>query len=67
MNCLPPEHNPKATEHIEEQIELAKTLEAGGYLYSISDGLYFDTSRFPRYAELAASISKGRPRARGSA
>ncbi|MBK7947463.1 MAG: cysteine--tRNA ligase [Deltaproteobacteria bacterium] len=53
VNCLPPEHNPKATEHIPEQIDLAKRLEAGGYLYRIEDGLYFDTSRFPRYAELA--------------
>jgi len=59
VNCLPPEHNPKATDHIEEQIELAKTLEAGGYLYSISDGLYFDTSRFPRYAELAGLDLEG--------
>jgi cysteinyl-tRNA synthetase len=53
VNCLPPEHNPKATEHIPEQIDLARKLEAGGYLYRIADGLYFDTSRFPRYAELA--------------
>ena len=53
VNCLPPEHNPKATDHIPEQIELARRLEAGGYLYRIADGLYFDTSRFPRYAELA--------------
>jgi cysteinyl-tRNA synthetase len=53
VNCLPPEHNPKATEHIPEQIELAERLQAGGYLYPIKDGLYFDTSRFPRYAELA--------------
>ena len=59
VNCLPPEHNPKATDHIEEQIELAKTLEAGGYLYSISDGLYFDTSRFPRSAELAGLDLEG--------
>jgi len=53
VNCLPPEHNPRATEHIAEQIELARSLEAGGYLYRIDDGLYFDTSLFPRYAELA--------------
>lgn len=53
VNCLPPEHNPRATEHIAEQIELAQRLEAGGYLYRIEDGLYFDTSLFPRYAELA--------------
>lgn len=53
VNCLPPEHNPRATGHIAEQIELAQRLEAGGYLYRIEDGLYFDTSLFPRYAELA--------------
>jgi cysteinyl-tRNA synthetase len=53
VNCIPPEQNPKATDHIPEQIELAQRLEAGGYLYSIFDGLYFDTSLFPRYAELA--------------
>jgi len=59
VNCIAPEHNPKATDHIEEQIELAKKLEAGGYLYSIPDGLYFDTSRFPRYAELAGLDLEG--------
>jgi cysteinyl-tRNA synthetase len=53
VNCLPPEHNPKATDHIAEQIALGLRLEAGGYLYTIEDGVYFDTSRFPRYAELA--------------
>jgi cysteinyl-tRNA synthetase len=59
VNCLPPEHNPKATEHIEDQIELAKKLEAAGYLYQIPDGLYFDTSLFPRYAELAGLDLEG--------
>ncbi len=53
VNCLPPEHNPRASEHIREQIELARKLEEKGYLYTIPDGVYFDTSRFPRYAELA--------------
>ncbi len=53
VNCLAPEHNPKATEHIAEQIELAERLEAAGYLYSIEDGIYFDTSLFGRYDELA--------------
>jgi len=59
VNCIAPEHNPKATEHIEDQIELAKKLEAGGYLYSVPDGLYFDTNRFPRYAELAGLDLEG--------
>jgi cysteinyl-tRNA synthetase len=53
LNCLPPEALPKATEHIPEQIGLAQTLEARGYTYRIADGLYFDTTKFPRYAEFA--------------
>lgn len=59
VNCQPPEHNPKATEHIAEQIELGQKLEAGGYLYRIEDGIYFDTSKFDRYAELAGLDLEG--------
>lgn len=43
----------KATEHIEEQIELVKSLEEKGYTYKTSDGIYFDTSKFERYADFA--------------
>jgi cysteinyl-tRNA synthetase len=53
LNCLEPEHNPRATDHIAEQIALGERLDAGGYLYRLDDGMYFDVSRFPRYAELA--------------
>jgi cysteinyl-tRNA synthetase len=42
-----------ATDHIPEQIEMIRTLEEKGYVYRIDDGLYFDTSKFPRYAEFA--------------
>jgi len=59
VNCLPPEQNPKATEHIAEQIDLGQKLEAGGYLYRIEDGIYFDTAQFPRYAELAGLDLEG--------
>ncbi len=44
---------PKATEHIPEQIELVKKLEAGGHTYNIDDGVYFDTSTFNDYGKLA--------------
>ncbi len=44
---------PRATDHIQEQIELVKKLEAKGYTYIISDGVYFDTSKFTAYAEFA--------------
>ena len=43
---------PRATEHIEEMVELIETLEEKGYAYRISDGVYFDTSRFEDYNRL---------------
>ena len=43
---------PRATEYIKEQIALAKTLEEKGFAYRLSDGLYFDTQKFPKYGEL---------------
>lgn len=53
LNLLPPEFMTKATEHIGEQIALVKTLEAKGYTYHTSDGIYYDTSKFPSYADFA--------------
>jgi cysteinyl-tRNA synthetase len=45
-------HFPKATEYIPEQIAIVKTLEKKGFTYKTSDGIYFDTSRFPHYGKL---------------
>ena len=53
LNCLDPEVLCKASEHVPEQIEMIRTLEAKGVTYLIEDGVYFDVSKFPRYAELA--------------
>lgn len=53
LNLLPPEHIPHATSHIAEQIELVKILETKGYAYKTSDGIYYDTSKFARYADFA--------------
>lgn len=53
LNCLEATVYCKASEHIDEQIALARTLESRGYTYRIDDGLYFDTSKFPAYAEFA--------------
>lgn len=43
---------PKATEHIEKQVEIIKILEEKGFTYITSDGVYFDTSRFKDYGKL---------------
>ncbi|MCL4683837.1 cysteine--tRNA ligase [Myxococcota bacterium] len=53
LRCLEADVYCKATEHIPQQIELARRLEAKGYTYLLEDGLYFDTSKFPRYADFA--------------
>ncbi|MEN6409800.1 MAG: cysteine--tRNA ligase [Anaerolineaceae bacterium] len=39
----------KATDHIKEQIDLVKCIEAKGFTYRTSDGIYFDTSRLKDY------------------
>lgn len=43
---------PRATQYIGEQIALVKTLLQKGYAYQTSDGVYFDTARFPHYGKL---------------
>lgn len=43
----------RATEHIKQQIDLVKVLEEKGYTYRTSDGIYFDSLKFPRYADFA--------------
>jgi len=53
LNIIEPSIWCKATEHIREQIELIKKLEAKGYTYKTSDGIYFDTSKFKDYGKLA--------------
>ena len=53
LHVSPPDVLCRATHHIAQQIEMIRRLEAKGVTYRIPDGVYFDTSKFPRYAELA--------------
>jgi cysteinyl-tRNA synthetase len=53
LNCLEPTVLPRATDHIAEQVELIEKLEAQGVTYRTSDGIYFDVTKFPRYADFA--------------
>ena len=49
----------RATEHIAEQIAMVRGLEKKGYTYSLEDGIYFDTSRFPGYGAMAGLDLQG--------
>lgn len=53
LGLVRPDHMPRATEYIPQQIEFVKELEAKGYTYLIDDGVYFDTSKLDNYGELA--------------
>ncbi len=53
LNLLPPTKYTKATDYIQEQIDMVKCLDDKGYTYVTSDGVYFDTSKLKDYGKLA--------------
>jgi len=53
LNLVEPSKICPATEYIEQQTKLVDLLDEKGYLYDTQDGLYFDTSKFERYADFA--------------
>lgn len=53
LGLLLPEHVTKATDFIPQQLDLVRILKEKGFTYQITDGIYFDTSKFPSYADFA--------------
>ncbi len=53
LGLIEPTHITKATDYIEQQLALVKTLKEKGFTYQIDDGIYFDTSKFPTYSDFA--------------
>ncbi|MBT8338586.1 MAG: cysteine--tRNA ligase [Desulfatitalea sp.] len=53
LNILDPTLWCKATDTIDDQIALIRTLEQKGYTYKTKDGVYFDTSKFEGYTKLS--------------
>lgn len=53
LNILKPEKFTKATEYIKNMIKLVERLEAKGYTYRTSDGIYYDTSKFENYGQMS--------------
>lgn len=53
LGLIPPEHLIKATDFIPQQLDLIRVLKEKDYTYQTTDGIYFDTSKFPTYADFA--------------
>lgn len=58
LNLAKPKKFSRATDYIQEQIDIARTLEQKGYTYETSDGLYFDTAQFKEYGNLSGFNAK---------
>lgn len=53
LKLIRPNHLPRATDYIAQQIAFVQALESKGFTYSIHDGVYFDTSKLSDYGKLA--------------
>ncbi|HJY98214.1 MAG TPA: cysteine--tRNA ligase [Patescibacteria group bacterium] len=53
LNILRPEVICKATDHIQDQIDLITKIFEKGYAYDTPEAVYFDTTKFEHYGELS--------------
>ena len=53
LNIQKPDMFPKATDHIPQMIAMVRELERKGFTYRTTDGIYFDTTKFPSYVDFA--------------
>lgn len=58
LNIIAPTVFSRATEHIQEMIDMNKTLEEKGFTYVAEGNLYFDTSKFNKYWSLIGKEQK---------
>ncbi|MDC3062740.1 cysteine--tRNA ligase [Candidatus Pelagibacter sp.] len=53
LNCEQPNHEPKATEHISEMIEMISVLIKKGFAYENNKHVYFEVKKFKDYGQLS--------------
>src|SRR5882672_5660853 len=53
LNLEPPEHVARATEHIDDMVELIQRLTAKGFTYTSDGSTYYRIAKFPGYGKLS--------------
>ncbi|MBQ3464879.1 cysteine--tRNA ligase [Candidatus Saccharibacteria bacterium] len=53
LELIEPEIWSRATDYINEDIEAVDLMSKNGFTYETTDGVYYDTSKFDRYADFA--------------
>ncbi len=56
LRIQPAHEFPKATDHIQEMIEIVERLVETGYAYEADGNVYFAVSQFPEYGKLSGNI-----------
>jgi len=53
LNWLPPDHFPRATQHLPQMVDLIGRLVANGHAYVAEGHVYFSVASWPTYGELS--------------
>jgi len=53
LGCLPPTHEPRATQHIDDMIAVIVDLERRGLAYAVDGDVFYAVDRFPGYGKLS--------------
>ena len=56
LNILPASWFPKATDHIDEMLEIVERLVETGHAYEVEGNVYFSVSNFADYGQLSGNI-----------
>ena len=56
LNIQPARHFPRATDHVQEMLEIVQRLVEKGYAYQVEGNVYFEVSRFSGYGKLSGNI-----------
>lgn len=55
LGVVPAHHYPRATDHIEEMVEMIEVLLEKGHAYRVGDNIYFDVHSYPEYGKLSGN------------
>lgn len=53
LGCLPADHTPRTSDHIEQMLELTRKLIQAGYCYEMLRNVYFDVSKARNYGRFS--------------
>ena len=58
LNIEPAHQFPRATDHVEEMLQIVERLVEKSYAYEVEGNVYFDVSAFPDYGKLSGNIQQ---------